>query len=111
MNNCKKFHILPPWKSIAPMPNLVHVRLTFYQLSMMMSRVSQVSGDPVTGVGSNRQGNVDDKNIDCFIYLLLYETNLCVWKVVSEMCAMMSTMLSYIIDVGEGVIRIIDFVE
>ena len=53
------------------LPEVGHVRVTLYQLPVMMSRVSQVSGYPVTCVSSNRQGDVDIKNIDYFIPLVV----------------------------------------
>ena len=74
--NIKKCIEFTPQICVSPSQNLesrinTDVWVALYQLSVMLSRVSQVSGYPVICVRSNRQGNVDIKNIDYCIPLVV----------------------------------------
>ena len=63
-------YVFPPPQNLESRIN-TDVWVALYQLSVMLSRVSQVSGYPVICVRSNRQGNVDIKNIDYCIPLVV----------------------------------------
>ena len=69
-SNLPPRYVFPPPQNLESRIN-TDVWVALYQLSVMLSRVSQVSGYPVICVRSNRQGNVDIKNIDYCIPLVV----------------------------------------